>query len=114
MYHPDNAKFFQLCGKDGDRFIFSDIRDFDLESDKDLENYTFSLKHGCAINIRNKDKKLVARAYNKGFKTKLSIPDASPQAKEFIDMVAYAQSVENRSNMRSQLAAMGEQVFYQD
>ena len=49
MYHPDTAKYFQLSGKDGDRFIFDDIRGFDLESDTDLESYTFTLEKMAAM-----------------------------------------------------------------
>lgn len=112
MYHPTTAKFFQIRGKDGDRFIFDDIRGFDLESGDDLPSYSFTLKNHCAVNIRDNENKLVARAYNKGFKSKLSIPDNSPQALEFIDMVRYAQTVENRNSHRATLAAMGEQTFY--
>lgn len=112
MYHPDNAKYFQLSGKNGDRWIFDDIRGFDLESDNDLPSYTFSLNNLCAVNIRDRQNKLVARAYNKGFKSKLSIPDNSPQSSEFVAMVMYANSVENRNAHRATLAAMGEATFY--
>ena len=112
MYHPDTAKYFQLSGKDGDRFIFDDIRGFNLESGDDLLSYSFSLKNLCAVNIRDSQNKLVARTYNKGFKAKLNIPDSSLQAQEFIAMVMYANTVENRNSHRVALAAMGEKTFY--